>query len=102
MIYIPIQNSNRLYLIMSKRVFVVGVGMTPFLKPSPNNPDYPQLAKVAITRALNDAACDYNRVEAAIVGYVFGDSTCGQRYYLLTQSSLRSWNDRCAHLQCQQ
>ena len=64
---------------MSKRVFVVGVGMTPFLKPSENNPDYPALAKVAIQRALTDAHCDYSRVEAAIVGYVYGDSACGQR-----------------------
>lgn len=47
---------------MSKRVFVVGVGMTPFLKPSEKNPDYPALAKVAIQRALNDAQCDYNLV----------------------------------------
>lgn len=53
--------------------------MTPFLKPSSNNPDYPELAKVAINRALDDAGCNYNQIEAAIVGYVFGDSTCGQR-----------------------
>ena len=53
--------------------------MTPFLKPSENNPDYPALAKVAIQRALTDAHCDYSRVEAAIVGYVYGDSACGQR-----------------------
>lgn len=65
---------------MSKRVFVVGVGMTPFLKPSASNPDYPELAKVAINRALNDAGCNYNQIEAAMVGYVYGDSTCGQRY----------------------
>jgi sterol carrier protein 2 len=64
---------------MSKRVFVVGVGMTPFLKPSDNNPDYPEMAKVAIDRALTDAGCSYKEVEAAIVGYVYGDSTCGQR-----------------------
>ncbi len=64
---------------MPKRVFIVGVGMTPFMKPSPKNPDYPELAKIAINRALMDAGCNYNRVEAAIVGYVYGDSTCGQR-----------------------
>jgi len=37
----------------------VGVGMTPFLKPSDFNPDYPEMAKVAINRALTDAACNY-------------------------------------------
>lgn len=56
--------------------------MTPFLKPSDSNPDYPEMAKVAITRALTDASCNYNLVEAAIAGYVYGDSTCGQRYLL--------------------
>lgn len=64
---------------MTKRVFVVGVGMTAFMKPSPNNPDYPELAKTAINRALNDAGISYKEVEAAMVGYVYGDSTCGQR-----------------------
>ncbi len=53
--------------------------MTAFIKPSENNPDYPEMARVAITRALSDAGCSYNAVEAAIVGYVYGDSTCGQR-----------------------
>jgi sterol carrier protein 2 len=64
---------------MSKKVYVVGVGMTKFIKPSDSNPDYPEMAKVAITRALTDAGCPYSAVEAAIVGYVYGDSTCGQR-----------------------
>ena len=65
---------------MSKRVFVVGVGMTPFMKPREDNPDYPDLAKLAINRALKDAGVNYKQVEAAIVGYVYGDSTCGNRY----------------------
>jgi len=68
---------------MSKKVYVVGVGMTKFLKPSDNNPDYPEMAKVAITRALVDAGCNYDILQAAIVGYVYGDSTCGQRYILI-------------------
>jgi hypothetical protein len=33
---------------MSNKVYVVGVGMTKFLKPSENNPDYPEMAKVAV------------------------------------------------------
>lgn len=53
--------------------------MTRFLKPSENNPDYPEMAKIAINRALADAGTSYNTCEAAIVGYVYGDSTCGQR-----------------------
>jgi sterol carrier protein 2 len=62
-----------------ERVFVVGVGMTKFLKPSEKNPDYPQMAKQAVTRALRDANLNYKAVEVAAVGYVYGDSTCGQR-----------------------
>ena len=53
--------------------------MTAFIKPSDNNPDYPEMAKVAINRALKDSGCDYHLVQAAIAGYVYGDSTCGQR-----------------------
>jgi sterol carrier protein 2 len=55
------------------------VGMTKFLKPSEKNPDYPQMAKQAVTRALRDANLNYKAVEVAAVGYVYGDSTCGQR-----------------------
>jgi hypothetical protein len=36
--------------------------MTPFLKPSNKNPDYPEMARVAITRALADANVSYDRV----------------------------------------
>ena len=47
---------------MSRNVYVVGVGMTKFLKPSSDNPDYPELAKIAINRALMDAGMDYKKV----------------------------------------
>jgi acetyl-CoA acetyltransferase len=65
---------------MSKKAYVVGVGMTKFMKPAEDNPDYPQMAKTAATRALYDAKINYNEVKAVAVGYVYGDSTCGQRY----------------------
>lgn len=60
------------------KVYVVGVGMTKFLKPR-DAVDYPDLAQEAGTRALADAGIDYSAVEQACVGYVYGDSTCGQR-----------------------
>mgnify|MGYP000857452405 FL=1 len=63
-----------------ERVFVVGVGMTKFMKPSDSNPDYPQMAKQGVSRALRDANLSYKVAEKAAVGYVYGDSTCGQRY----------------------
>ena len=39
----------------SKKVFVVGNGMTRFLKPGKHSFDYPDLSKIAIERALRDA-----------------------------------------------
>ncbi|XP_063075753.1 sterol carrier protein 2 [Engraulis encrasicolus] len=61
------------------RVFVVGVGMTKFEKPGVTDFDYPEMAKEAGEKALADAAIPYSAVEQACVGYVYGDSTCGQR-----------------------
>ncbi|KAM9789760.1 sterol carrier protein 2 [Neosynchiropus ocellatus] len=64
----------------SNRVFVVGVGMTKFEKPgSREDFDYPEMAKEAGQKALADAGIPYSAVEQACVGYVYGDSTCGQR-----------------------
>lgn len=39
------------------------------------------MAKTAVNRALMDAKIDYKQMQAVIVGYVYGDSTCGQRYF---------------------
>ncbi|XP_076000827.1 sterol carrier protein 2 [Genypterus blacodes] len=62
------------------RVFVIGVGMTKFEKPgSRENFDYPDMAKEAGQKALADAGIPYSAIEQACVGYVYGDSTCGQR-----------------------
>lgn len=62
------------------KVFVVGVGMTKFEKPGRREDfDYPQMAKESVTKALNDARIKYQDVQQATVGYVYGDSTCGQR-----------------------
>jgi hypothetical protein len=62
-----------------ERVFVVGNGMTKFLKPHKDNPDYPQLCEIAIRRALRDAGIEFKDVQQAYVGYVNGDSCSGQR-----------------------
>ncbi|KAK1340020.1 hypothetical protein QTO34_018584 [Cnephaeus nilssonii] len=63
-----------------RRVFVVGVGMTKFMKPGlENSRDYPDLAKEAGQKALADAQIPYSAVEQACIGYVYGDSTSGQR-----------------------
>lgn len=66
---------------MSKsKVYVVGVGMTKFEKPGRREGwDYPQMAKESGTNALADAGIAYDAVEQAYVGYVYGESTAGQR-----------------------
>ena len=63
---------------MGERVFVAGVGMIPFVKPGANDP-YPVMATRATHLALADAGLTYDRIQHAYVGYVYGDSTCGQR-----------------------
>ncbi|XP_062994893.1 sterol carrier protein 2 [Elgaria multicarinata webbii] len=83
-----------------KRVFVVGVGMTKFEKPGMHDRDYPDMAKEAGQKALADAGVPYSAVEQACVGYVYGDSTCGQRaiYHSLgiTGIPIINVNNNCA------
>ena len=64
---------------MHQKVFVVGVGMTKFEKPGSRDWDYPDMAREAGTAALDDAGVDYREIEQAYVGYVYGESTSGQR-----------------------
>ena len=61
------------------RVFVIGNGMTRFYRPGKHPYDYHELSEVAIKRALRDANISYEQIQQAYVGYVYGDSTCGQR-----------------------
>lgn len=63
---------------MSRKVVVAGVGMTPFVKPG-QNPPYPAMVSAATRDALRDAGLDYPQVQQAYAGYVYGDSTSGQR-----------------------
>eukprot|EP00092_Neocalanus_flemingeri_P013484 GFUD01014543.1.p1 GENE.GFUD01014543.1~~GFUD01014543.1.p1 ORF type:complete len:436 (+),score=92.31 GFUD01014543.1:249-1556(+) len=80
--------------------YVVGVGMTKFEKPGRReNFDYPDIAKEAVENALADAGLKYTDVEQACVGYVYGDSTCGQRalYPLgMTGIPVYNVNNNCA------
>ena len=63
---------------MSNHSLVVGVGMIPFTKPGANRP-YNEMAAIAVFAALADAGLEYSAIEQAYVGYVYGDSTAGQR-----------------------
>lgn len=82
------------------KIYVIGVGMTKFEKPGRrDNFDYPDMAKEALTKALEDAKVPYTAVKAACVGYVYGDSTCGQRalYQVgLTGCPIYNVNNNCS------
>jgi sterol carrier protein 2 len=62
---------------MSEIVLVAGVGMIPFAKPGASL-SYTEMGAEATRRALADAGIGYEQVQEAYVGYVYGDSTCGQ------------------------
>ncbi len=61
-----------------RKVLVAGVGMIPFTKPGASDP-YPAMGARAVELALADARLAYGLVEQAYAGYVYGDSTSGQR-----------------------
>src|SRR5580700_694528 len=63
---------------MGKRVNVIGVGMTKFAKPGASE-EYNVMAAKAIRAALEDSKVAYDAIQQAFCGYVYGDSTCGQR-----------------------
>jgi acetyl-CoA acetyltransferase len=64
---------------MPAKTYVVGVGMTKFEKPGSREWDYPDMARESGSKALEDAGISYDKIEQAYVGYVYGESTCGQR-----------------------
>jgi sterol carrier protein 2 len=63
---------------MSRKVFVAGGGMVPFSKPGASDP-YDVMGAAAAVAALSDAGIAYVDVQQACVGYVYGDSTAGQK-----------------------
>ncbi|HUR76093.1 MAG TPA: lipid-transfer protein [Sporichthya sp.] len=62
---------------MSGKARVAGVGMVPFATPSKAE-SYDVMAGTAVRAALADAGLDYQAIQQAYVGYVYGDSTSGQ------------------------
>ncbi|MGE8637841.1 MAG: lipid-transfer protein [Achromobacter sp.] len=83
---------------MSTHVLVAGIGMTTFCKPA-QSPSYLELGRAAVHDALNDAGVPYGTVEQAYAGYVYGDSTAGQRVlYQVGMSGIPVFNvnNNCA------
>lgn len=62
---------------MASKPLVAGVGMIPFTKPG-RSESWDDMGAQAARLALVDAGIDYADVQQAYVGYVYGDSTCGQ------------------------
>lgn len=72
--------------------YVLGVGMTKFIKPR-GKVDYPELGYEAGIKALLDAQITYADVNAGVACYVYGDSTSGQRvFYQLGMTGIPIWN----------
>lgn len=84
---------------MTQNVYAVGVGMTKFEKPGGRDWDYPDMAREAGRAALKDAGIAYDQIQQAFVGYVYGDSSAGQRavYELgLTGIPIYNVNNNCS------
>lgn len=83
----------------SKKVYIVGCGMTEFLKPQSHLRCYPDLASEAINKALKDARIPYSKVNQAVVGYTYGDSDSAQcaLYEIgLTGIPIHNTNNACS------
>jgi sterol carrier protein 2 len=83
---------------MSSKAVVAGVGMIPFVKPG-RSASYDVMASEAIALALADAGIGYDLVQQAFAGYVYGDSTAGQKavYHAgMTGIPIFNLNNNCA------
>lgn len=83
---------------MSGKVHVIGVGMIPFTKPGTSD-SYDVMGANATRAALKDAGIAYPLVQQAYVGYVYGDSACGQAAVYgvgLTGIPVANMNNNCA------
>ena len=83
---------------MSSKVVVAGVGMIPFAKPGASAA-YHEMGAEAGRRALSDAGIGFDAVEQAYAGYVYGDSTAGQKaiYQLgMTGIPIVNVNNNCS------
>ncbi|MFE0426331.1 lipid-transfer protein [Streptomyces sp. NPDC058953] len=83
---------------MARRVLVAGVGMVPFSKPSAAK-TYDEMGAGAVRAALDDSGLPYDALQQVYAGYVYGDSTCGQRVvygFGRTRVPVLNVNNNCA------
>lgn len=78
--------------------YVLGVGMTKFVKPR-GKIDYIELGYEAAIKALLDAHITYDDVDQGVACYCYGDSTSGQRVFYqfgMTGIPIYNTNNNCA------
>ncbi|KAL9604941.1 MAG: hypothetical protein Q9219_000129 [cf. Caloplaca sp. 3 TL-2023] len=78
--------------------YVLGVGLTKFVKPR-GKIDYTELGFEAGIKALLDAQINYDDVDQGVACYCFGDSTCGQRVFYqfgMTKIPIYNVNNNCS------
>ncbi|CAG8978948.1 hypothetical protein HYALB_00012344 [Hymenoscyphus albidus] len=78
--------------------YVLGVGMTKFIKPR-GKVDYTELGYEAGVKAMLDAQINYDDVDQGVACYCYGDSTCGQRVFYqfgMTQIPIYNVNNNCS------
>jgi len=83
---------------LKNKAYVAGVGMVPFVKPGASD-SYDVMAGNAVRQALADAGLSYEQVQQAVVGYVYGDSTSGQRALYgvgMTGIPISNMNNNCS------
>lgn len=79
-------------------VYVLGVGMTKFIKPR-GKVDYTELGYEAGIKALLDAGITYDDVDNGVACFCYGDSTSGQRVFYqfgMTQIPIVNVNNNCS------
>ncbi|KAF2256607.1 non-specific lipid-transfer protein [Trematosphaeria pertusa] len=79
-------------------VYVLGIGMTKFIKPR-GKVDYPELGFEAGVKAMLDAHINYDEVDQGVACYCYGDSTCGQRVFYqfgMTGIPVYNVNNNCS------
>lgn len=82
----------------SDATYVLGVGMTQFIKPRKTR-FYPELGYEAGVKAMLDAKITYDDVQAGVASYCFGGTTAGQRIFYqfgLTSIPIYNTNNACA------
>ena len=80
------------------KAYVLGVGMTKFIKPR-GKVEYTELGYEAGIKALLDAHITYDDIDQGVACYCYGDSTCGQRVFYqfgMTSIPIYNVNNNCS------